>query len=482
MFTPDDQCRIFGVTTVENLFFSEYLPSAEGDFVKVYLSCLYHSQLHDEGFGIKEMAAELTMDETRVEAALRYWERRRVLSRHSDDPPRYRLHHLGQRMLTGQDSLGGDRAYINFSEAIYALFAERRKIRPNEIATAYEWVQEMGLPQSIVLMLLSHCIATRGIGFTFKYAEKIAVSLKEENITTEEDAEKYFNHNKQTRDGAMAVLRRFGLRRAPTDDEMALYSKWTDVFHFSHGDIQDACAETVKASNPSFAYLNGILEGLHRRRGSSAPVRQQLQSENDLMAATREVLDILGVRVNPVAVQGAYQALLSKFPHGMILLAAKAVQRRQGKFEDLTYVLETWQNNGLDTEDKVRAFVEKREAILPTVKTILDASGQEGSASDRDIAFVEKWLQQFSPELIEHAALQARSARQKMPYIDKVLKSWQQKGITTKAQAENETPSTDKRPAREVGAHRYAQREYTEQQLETGTDDLIKEALKNRES
>ena len=480
MFQRDDQCRIFGVTTLENLFFTEYLPDAEGDFVKVYLSCLYHSQLQDEGFGVKEGARELSMDEARIEAALRYWERRRLLSRFSDNPPAYKLHHLGQRMLTGQDSVGGDRTYIHFSEAVYALFADRRKIRPNEIATAYEWVQDLGLQQSIVLMLLSHCIATRGIGFTFKYAEKVAVHLKEEGILTEEEAEAFFNRTRQVREGATAVLRRFGLRRAPTEDELNLYQKWLHDMGFSAEDILEACAETVKASNPTFAYLNGILEGLHKRRGTVS-VRAQLQSENDLLEATKEVLQILGVRANPVSVQNAYKVLNAQYPHQMILLAAEAVHRKNGKFEDLAIALAAWQQRGLDNADKIKAYLQNRDLLLPLARKVLDASGQEGSPSNKDMGFIEKWLQDHSPELIEHAALQARNAQKKMPYIDRILTAWKQKGIVTLAQAKEEMPgSQSSRPSKEVGAHRYNQREYTEQQLETSTNDLIEEARKNR--
>ena len=483
MFEQDDQSRIFGVTAVENLFFTEYLPSAEGDAVKVYLCGLFHSQLHDDGYGIKEMAKELSLDEIKIESALRYWERRRLVSRLKDNPPTYRFHHLGQRLLTGQDDWKGDNAYIAFSEAVYALFGDRRKIRPGEVATAYEWVQELGLPQGVVLMLLSHCIATRGIGFTFKYAEKLATVLREEGIAAEEDAEKYFNHDKLTRDGTKAVLRRFGLRRSPTEDELDLYRKWVGEWDFSHDDIQNACQETVKASNPSFAYLNGILEGLRRRGTKGAPVREQLEKETELMTLTRETLNALGVRINPVAVQNAYIALLDQYPHGMILLAAEAVGRKGGKFEDLPIALQAWYARGIDDESKARAYLDKLSAQLPLIKRIMDACGQEGSPGDKDRAFIDDWLAVFAPDLILHAAAQARSARQKFFYIDRVLKTWKEKGIQTVEEAMKEQPvSASQRPSREVGAHRYDQRQYTEEQLERNTHDLIKEALEKRES
>ena len=457
MFERDDQCRVFGVTNVENLFFTEYLPSADGDFIKVYLLCLFHAQLGDTSYGLKELASELSLDESRVESALRYWERRRVLTRTQSDPPRYQLHHLGQRMLTGQDGISGDHAYVIFSEAVYALFGDRRKIRPNEIAISYEWVQELGLPQHVVLLLLSHCMSVRGVNFSFKAAEKLAVELKEAGIRTEEDAEHYLNQSKEVRTGAQKVLRRFGLRRNPTDDELQLYKIWMETYGFTHDDIQDACAQTVKASNPSFAYLDGVLSRLAKEGKSRSPVKQQLRDDQESLALTKQTLDILGLRISPVALKGAYEELLKRYPQGEILLAASAVQRKQGKFEDLPVCLEAWHKKGLDSEEKIRAFLNKRDHLLPLAKTILENAGQSGSPSDADIALVEKWSSRYAAELIEYAAIQARNARQKMPYIDKVLSAWLQKGITTRNEAEK-SGMTPPPATRTVIAQQYDQR------------------------
>ncbi|NLD52807.1 MAG: hypothetical protein GX650_07905, partial [Clostridiales bacterium] len=143
MFELDERCRTFGVTAVENLFLAEYMPTAKGDFVKVYLFALYRSQLSDQELSLEEMAEELGQSTAEVQAALRYWERRRLLTRLSEQPLRYRLYHLGERLLSGQDAQAADADYISFAEAVYAVFQNERKIRPSEIAQAYEWVSEL---------------------------------------------------------------------------------------------------------------------------------------------------------------------------------------------------------------------------------------------------------------------------------------------------------------------------------------------------
>lgn len=357
MFELDGQHRVFGVTALENLFITEYMPSADGDYVKVYLSALYHCQQGDQALSLADLTLELGLSTDRVEAALRYWERRRLLSRISDDPLKYRLYHLAQRMLTGQDAPTGDSDYVVFSEAVYALFQGRRKIRPNEIATAHEWVKELQLPQEVVLMLLRHSMDTRGVNFSFKAAQALAVAMREAKVMDSQDAESYLSHSKMAHEGARAVLRRFNIRRQPTQDELALYHKWTDDWGFKPEGVLSACTETVKAANPSFGYLNGVLEGLMRRGagGDGQQVAQHIQQESEGLAAARAVLDALGTRISPSTVLKAYEALRQSWPHELILQAAREVAARRGRFEDIEKQLSSWRGQGINTVDQAKA-------------------------------------------------------------------------------------------------------------------------------
>ncbi len=480
MFELDQQHRVFGVTTLENLFITEYMASAEGDYVKVYLCALYHMQQQDEGFGLSQLAQELGLAESRVEAGLRYWERRRLLSRVSDKPLRYRFYHLGQLMLTGQDTQAPDGQYVGFSEAIYALFGARRKVRPAEIATAHEWVSELGLPEEVVLMLLTYCMDTRGASFTFKAAEKLAVAMKEDNVQTPEEAESYLSHSRQAHEGARAVLRRFSMRRLPTQDELDLYRKWTGPWGFSKEDILAACTETVKAANPSFGYLNGILEGLLRRAGKAAPVAKQIEQDNQRLAAAREVLTALGTRVSPTAILKPYEALLGIADHDMILLAAQDVGQRQGKFEDIEKRLQLWQQQGLADAASVRAQKQKLRQQDSLLMQVYEAAGQTGSPVDPDREQLIDWLDKGLPrELILHAARQARSARAKMPYIAAIVKSYLAQGVTSLDQAQQIKPPAAVKPGKTVTAQQYQQRQYTPEELQRGNrEEMLEKARK----
>ena len=91
MFDLDQDARIYGVTAIENRFLQDYLPAAKGDYVKVYLWGLYACQNKGPEYSLDEMAQDLFLSVPEIEAALRYWERRSLVSRVSDNPPQYRF-------------------------------------------------------------------------------------------------------------------------------------------------------------------------------------------------------------------------------------------------------------------------------------------------------------------------------------------------------------------------------------------------------
>ncbi len=461
MFQRTEQLKQFGITAVENIFFSEYLPAADGDQLKVYLYGLYQSQFALEDFGVSELAQALSMEEGLVLSALRYWERRRLVERVSDKPPTYVFHHLGQRLLSGQDQLAFDEQYVIFSEAVNTQLGSRRKLRESDIAMAYEWVEELGLRQEVVLMLLNHFADTRGAHFSFKSAQTTAVMMKEEGISSPDEAEQYFNHSKKTHQGARAVLSQFNLRRLPTEPELALYRKWTEQWGFDDNAVLEAVAETVAANNPSFSYLNSILERLKNKTPGKGKrsVAAQLKQEGLEAAEVKQVLMELGrPQISPYALLPVYAGLKENYGADMVLLAARSVAARNGMFEDLEPRLLAWREQGFNSPEQVVNHLRALKEYEPLMRQVFELSGQEGRPGETDLMRLNTWLVNGNNQaLILEAAAQARSARQKLSYIEKVLDSWQKAGVKTLEMAKAQASKPQEKPKRKVGFQDYEQ-------------------------
>lgn len=227
---------LWDATAVPNAFFCEYMPAAPDSHVKVYLYGLMcaHGGVQEEGDLLDDVARSLALSRDEVECAMRYWERCRLVERVKDTPPVYRFLSVQQAMLKRREA-PRDEAYEAFAQAVYAAFGDRRKLHGGETVLAYEWVEQLKLPAEVVLMLIQHMIATRGINFSFKAAQKLAAELAQEHISTIEEAEAVFQRSEAAMKGARRVLSRLGMRRSPSMDEVDLYLKWTEQWGLSPG-------------------------------------------------------------------------------------------------------------------------------------------------------------------------------------------------------------------------------------------------------
>ena len=485
MFDMDQEARSFGVTAVENRFILDYLPAAKGDYIKVYLWALYACREKGEDYSLDEMAQDLMLTRPEVEAALRYWERRALLARVRENPPLFRFYSPTQRAQSPA-AMEVDTEYVAFAETVYAIFADIRKVTPSEISQAWEWVQDIGLKPEAVIMLLQHCISQRGAHFSFKIAERLAVSMKEAGADTPDAAEAFLQHDQAVHDGVKKVLSRMGKRRLASDDETALYEKWIGEWGFDQQAVLDACRE-MTSGDPSFKYLDGILNGL-RLRGDARTgeqVKKQLDLEKEQKEKAQEVFTRLGSRLSGPAAARVYQSLLEIQPHEVLLLAADECcrnEKNKGNIENMQALLESWRSRGLVTRESVKEYLSRyREANL-ALKEMFDACGYDGKPTEKDRQLYEKWkTYHYDRELMLFAAEQARAATgNRISYLSKVLEAWHEAGITDISQAKAQRSPQQKKGGKTVSAQQYGQRQYTEEELLAVSDDLIEEARRQR--
>ena len=482
-FEQDLQTLYFGSMPVEHIFLTEYMPAAKGDYVKVYLMCLYHCRVPGEDVKVEDVARELEMDVQEVEKAIRYWERRGLIVVIGGDTPRYQLRSAIQRALSGEP-LSADNAFVQFSERVYDLFGDSRKVRPSEISMAYEWVEEEGLTPDAALALLSHMRALRGAHFSFQQAGQLAARLRDHGIHEAADAENYLRHEEAVHKGAQAVLRRWNLRRLPTEDELNLYRKWLSDWGYTQEGVLEACKQMTGAQTPSFKYLDTILGNLRQPeaiRADAQQVSEAVSREQAERGQASEILNALGARLRLETALPIYQELAAKHPHDQIRLAAEECARSgKNTVEDLARLLDSWDQRGLRTAEDAERHVRHVHALDAVLYRIYEACGYRGRASKTDREYLERWQEMgFDEGLLLLAAKQASGASsQKMRYMNTVLKSWHQNGVTTLAQAEKQigrgaAPTAGKR----VIAQQYEQREYHESEMREilGVDDLFRE-------
>ena len=299
-----------GYTSVSNIFISEYVPGANGEFVKVYLYLLHLMSLRSNNISISLLADTFNQTEADIMRALRYWDSLDVISLSFNGPGNglsnivlRDIKHTGQAANTMADPIAAESASVNSTSSYQTetVRAAKPDIKQTEVIYTAEPLkvsyskeqlngflandnfsmllfvieQYMGRPlstketNSIVYFYDGLKLSTDLIEYLFEYCvehnkksinyiEKVALSLASKNIHTIAEAkEETSNHT----DYVYQIMKAFGLsNREPAQHEKAMIAKWADTYCFDTDMIIEACNRTIKAIHqPSFEYADTIL-------------------------------------------------------------------------------------------------------------------------------------------------------------------------------------------------------------------------------
>ena len=459
---------MYAVTPVENQFLLEYMPSAKADYVKVYLYGLMECAHRDSTLDAARMAQLLNLREEDVLAAYRYWERKGLVRRISDKPPTWQYLSCIQRMLQQPATLVDER-YADFCESLQSAFGSARTLTGGEMSLAYEWVEELGLPEGVVLMMVQHLMATRGKKFSFKAAEKLAMQLRDENVVTIEDAENVLSRSLEITSGCRKVLRRLGQRREPSEDELELYARWVQAWGFSPDAVLAACAETV-GGKPNFKYLDGVLKGIRSRNGAltSPEDFERVKAENDAkVEPLKEVLAALGnssIRVNDETLR-LYEEMAAAASHEVILKAARiCAGTDRATLDQVRKGVEAWQARGLATPEEVDAYLEavrSEDAVIDAVYAVWDRKPAHTQANREA---VRRWKEAgVRQDALLYCAELAKEADKPFAYLTRLVDAHAAAGrLTAEAmRQEHEAHAGDRqKTGKKVPEQQYTQRTY----------------------
>ena len=469
MFGFDERYAMFDITPVENQFVLEYLPDAKGDYVKVYLYGLMRCYHPEDDMTPERISRELNMTENDVEAAFRYWERRGLVRRISDKPPKWQYINIKQKNMSGTAET--DPEYEDFSNAVYEAFDKVRRLHGSELNACFEWREDLKLPTEVIIMLLNHMVEVKGRNFKIAEAEKVAVRMAEENIRTVDAAEEFFTRDGETYEAVRKILKKLGKRNLPSEAQINLYLKWTKEWRFTPEAIDEAIQLTAKG-DPSMGYLDGILKSMRRENGAEKEVgAEQVRGSAKRLGALREVLRELGRGEATPQNLELYDRMKGLYPQDVILTAARECGHSGKGTEDVLKLLESWKDKGLENSEQVNAYVQAFHSQTDLIRELRTIWGTDASRITRtDRSFISRWEKElgFGREMILATAPLACDARIPMINLDTILKSYREKGINTPEAAEKERKqyrtagkTTAAKPARTVIAQQYGQRDYS---------------------
>lgn len=354
------------VTPVQNVFIAEYMPKAPDPYVKAYLYGLM--QCCNPALAEEDMAFALEMGEQELAEAFLYWQAQGLVSILSGDPLRVEYKHpAAAAPLSG----GGARRYAAFNaalqDALRDALADSGKARvffSGEMQKIYDWIEVFGLEEAAVILLVRHCLSEKGPRAGIRYMDGKARQWADAGVLSAEDAQRRIAFEQELQSGAQSILRRWRKSRQATEDELALYQKWTKEWGMADDEILAACAALTAAEKPTFAYLDGVLHNARLAGGSAEYARRQAALE-DLAA---NAFSRAGIPRRATAAQRMQMETWVYAWHmspELVLLCAEYAAGESRPFSAMDRIIKSWHEGGIATIAAARAERERAERAAP---------------------------------------------------------------------------------------------------------------------
>mgnify|MGYP004468063881 CR=1 FL=1 len=301
-------------TTVSDIFIDQYMPKANGEFVKVYL---YLLRATGSGAGIatiSEIADHFSNTEADIVRALNYWASEGILQVQTGADGQITGINLCSLAVSGmqaaqnnmqsnvvnnaaqnisgadsqvQDSVvkklksqAADKAAPSQKEYTLDEIKEFRKnpdiselffiietylkhtLSSTDTNMVLYWLDELHFSTDLVEYLVEYCI-TKGHS-SLRYMNKVALGWADAGIKTVDQAKDDAAAHSQIYYSVMKALGITG--RNLVDSEMSLINKWVGEYGFDIELVKAACSKTISAiQKPSFEYTDSILANWRKK-------------------------------------------------------------------------------------------------------------------------------------------------------------------------------------------------------------------------
>ncbi len=172
-----------------------------------------------------------------------------------------KLYQIWQESLSPKDSVvSKEQGSFEYGRILKWLDQTRGSLSLNlrEKQVIQEFNLKYGWSTEFILIFLQLCFE-RGLNQVQAY-QPVAKRVYESGIYTVNDLIAYMNDLDWMQYKVVEVKKCIGQYGGVTKPQKEMYLKWHRQWGFSHEVIMRAAAETVRTNNPSFSYIDGILQ------------------------------------------------------------------------------------------------------------------------------------------------------------------------------------------------------------------------------
>ena len=265
-----DNSILFSNTQIPDVFFTEYMSEANGDYIKVYLCILFLTK-YDKDIKLNDLSKKLNIPLQTIQAALVYWEEKNILTKKAsgyivNNLQEIELHKLYSPNITLSEEDINKNANNQYRakaiECINNMYFQGI-MSPAWYSDIDLWFKKYEFDEQVMISLFDYCFNKSALHKN--YVKTVADAWNKNNIKTYEDLEIYYQKYEKLNKIKKEIAKKLGRYSALTQFEEAFIEKWILDFGYDLNIINIALKKTTSKANPSFDYLDKLISDWHDR-------------------------------------------------------------------------------------------------------------------------------------------------------------------------------------------------------------------------
>jgi DnaD/phage-associated family protein len=260
---------LYSDTLVPDVFISEYLPTMDGDQVKVYLHCLFLCK-YNKNVSTDEISSKLCLSEKKTEEILKFLEVLGVIGITRGkiviiDLKNKEINRLYKPKITSNPDDASSN-YEKNSSRIKMLKTINQQffqgiMSPSWYMEIDSYFERYGFSEEVIYALFSHCNNKKILNKP--YVSKVAESWYSKDIKTFMQLENHFARYHKNMSMSRKIAKKLNLSRELTVYEQDFIDKWINDYGYDFDVIELALIKTTGKAYPSIKYIDGILKSWH---------------------------------------------------------------------------------------------------------------------------------------------------------------------------------------------------------------------------
>lgn len=281
-----------GDTPIENIFINDFMPMANGTYVKVYLLGYKYAHDNDDKIEVTNQTIakhlEISLDD--VLRAWDFWEKKGIIEKipsEDEDKYNYKVNFLNLKQLYIKNNLSlfankegisikpksvtpQELIDANQIPAINRMFNQidyimRRQTVTTEKQRILSWIKDYNMNPDVIEKAFAFGVERKGQR-NINYVEGIVRNWYDSGLTNMDAVIEHFKIQDEKYYRYQKVMKSLGLdNRSITQGEMKVIDKWFEEYKFSLEMVLKGCEGSSKVSNPTINYIDGILKSWYKK-------------------------------------------------------------------------------------------------------------------------------------------------------------------------------------------------------------------------